>query len=207
LTLLEALIAATVLAMSIATPAMLLSNMAAASSTEWAAARQEVASNRALEMMEERLREVDPITLAPTLSEPLSSDFIDFQRVVAYAGGPVLGPLERIGLEPTPEDPVNGLDDDGDGIVDEHRLVRWENPGGIGGERQVLCNGVRAAAVGEVLGNGLDDNGNGLIDEAGLAIEVEDGLLRVLLTVAGTDGDGHQMTRTHARTIAFRRDV
>ncbi len=77
----------------------------------------------------------------------------------------------------------NGLDDDGDGLVDEGNLVFTRNYLLAGEVRVVLAHGVAELLEGETA-NGADDNGNGLVDERGFCITRVGNLLRIRLTLA-----------------------
>jgi hypothetical protein len=135
---------------------------------------------------------------------PFSTATVDFQRPADFAGGAVVWDVtERLALEPSPEDPVDGNDNDGDGLVDEGRLVWTERVGMAGQRRHVLAGGVSAAIEGETLGNGLDDNGNGLVDERGLAITYAGNRLEVQITVARETAPGVVLERTVRRTVVL----
>lgn len=94
--------------------------------------------------------------------------WIDFRTVQGYADVAVLAPQSRLQLEMMPGELDDGLDNDGDGMVDECRLVYIEDV--FGGSPAVgLASSVTRFAEGE-LANGADDNGDGLVDEAGFAV-------------------------------------
>jgi hypothetical protein len=96
----------------------------------------------------------------------------------------------------------NGLDDDGDGLIDERRLVLTRNVGGPNTITTVLCNGIPELAEGEVA-NGLDDNGNGVVDEAGFNVRKVGDLLTVRLTVQAPAGGGQIITSTLSTSIVL----
>src|SRR5262249_20398121 len=133
---------------------------------ETAGAHLDFLAHEALDDVAERLLAADFTSLTPPpVAPPGSASTVDFQCDRGFQNGAVVwGPVERLTFESDPLDPENGIDDDGDGLVDEGRLVWIENPGGPGGRRTVLCSWVSAALEGEIPGNGIDDNGNGLID-------------------------------------------
>lgn len=106
--------------------------------------------------------------------------WIDWQPVEGYAGGAILGAQSRIQLELMPGELDDGLDNNGDGMVDECRLVFL--PDVFGGGPQIgLVGYVTRFAEGE-FANGIDDNGDGNVDEAGLSLAWEP-------VVAGATGD------------------
>lgn len=143
---------------------------------------------------------LDPPLVAP----PLSTASVDFQRPTGYAAGNLVwGNPERIRREPAPEDPDDGVDNDGDGLVDEGILVWIEEPGTADERRHVLGSGVAESLEGEIPGNGLDDNGNGLIDEGGFALTIEEGLLTFWITVERRVAGSLVLRRTVRRAIAL----
>lgn len=117
---------------------------------------------------------------------------VDFQ-----ANAIVWGDLQSIGWERDVGELDNGVDDDGDGLVDEGALVWFEREGEADERRVVLASGVAELLEGEDF-NGLDDNGNGLVDEAGACVDVdENGVLTLRFTLEDAPrGDLVQRTRT-----------
>ena len=77
----------------------------------------------------------------------------------------------------------NGLDDDGDGLIDEGYLVLTRNYMLANEVRVVLAHDVAELLEGESA-NGGDDNGNGFADERGFCMTRSGDLLTVRLTLA-----------------------
>ena len=149
------------------------------------------------------LEKAVPTTLLPP-SSAAGTSAIDFQRATGFTDGEVdLGIVERIVLEQSPTDPADGLDNDGNGLVDEGQLVWIELPGQPGQRRHLLLRGVAAAAEDEVAGNGLDDNGNGIVDEPGFSLVYDDRTITIRLTVERTATPGRATQRTFERTVAY----
>jgi len=167
-------------------------------------ARQELESRaqRALERIVRALERAGASTLDPYVAAPWSSDGLAFARVEGYADGVRWGAPEHIGLELEPGETDDGRDEDGDGLIDERRLVYTRDPGGRP-QRVEWAHGVRARLEGE-LANGLDDNGNGLIDEPGLCFERDGGRLVVRLTLAACGAQGDELTATAWSTLRLR---
>ena len=89
-------------------------------------------SNRMLE--EVRESGTEHVTSHPS-TDDTSSDSITFQMRIDFTGDPALdwSNLIKYELEASPgETPDNALDDDNDGVVDEQRMVRWEDLNGDG---------------------------------------------------------------------------
>lgn len=113
------------------------------------------------------------------------------------------GSVTHIAWEPDPRDPFNGLDDDGDGLVDEGVIALWKRIGEDGQVRVVVCNDVTRLFDGELM-NGNDDNGNGLSDEAGFHFVQDGNLITLRVSVAGVASNGTTVTRTAETSIRLR---
>lgn len=124
---------------------------------------------------------------------------IQFVQATGIQGGVVVwSPLRRIELELEAGEIDDGVDNNGNELVDERALVLTEDPGGPAERRRVLTRWVAELAEGEVA-NGVDDNGNGLFDEPGFVIERIGRTFVVRLTLARRTADGTLLMRS-ART-------
>lgn len=156
----------------------------------------------------EDLRGAGAGSIFPDLTTPAGgpvtwSSTIDFRQADQWqAGAVVWGPLLRIGMELAPGELDNGLDDNGNGLIDEQIVVRTENPGAADERRIVLVSDVRELAEGE-LPNAVDDNGNGLVDESGLSFDLQDGVLTMRMSLEAL-GPAGPITRTQETTLALR---
>lgn len=157
-------------------------------------------ANYALRQITEALLPAGKATLTPA-DAPLGSSFMDLQVPVAVGPeGPTFGPVTRIEWSADPADPTDGVDNDGDGLVDEGEAVIRRNFGSAGQQDSVIATNVPRLLLGETA-NGADDNGNGLQDEAGLAFErLADGSVRVRLTVQARR-QGSLFSRTVETTV------
>lgn len=141
----------------------------------------------------------------PSVLPPFSASRIDFRRAIGFEDGAVVwSPVERIEFQYRPDEPNDGVDNNGNNLVDEGRLVWIENLGLADERRHVLCNWVSETLEGEIPGNGIDDNGNGLIDEPGFALVYDENRIVVRLTVQRSVSPGIVLSRTVRRTIGFR---
>ncbi len=121
---------------------------------------------------------------------------LDYRKSDGVVNGTLVwGEPHRIGFEHEAGEPDDGLDNDGDGFVDEGVVVWTIDPGQPGEIRAILCHGVRELASGETA-NGQDDNGNGLVDEPGLSFEQQGERMIVRLALEGRDPEGR--TLVHA---------
>jgi hypothetical protein len=176
--------------------------------TETTVAHLAFLAGKAMDDVAEHLREADFDALLPApggVAPPASASSIDFQTANGFANGAATwGPVERLALEPEPEDATDGVDNDGDGLVDEGRLVWIENPALGGGRRTVLCSHVAAMLEGEIAGNGGDDNGNGLVDEPGFCVEFVGDRATVHITLERLDPERRRIQQSSSRTVTPR---
>jgi hypothetical protein len=127
---------------------------------------------------------------------PFGSSVLEFETTRWENGA--FSPLTttRIGFElGRGEVDGNGLDDDGDGLVDEGALVLIRDFGGADEQRVVLLEGIASFLEGEVF-NAADDNGNGLQDERGVSFERVGNSLVLRMTVCGVGPHGEVMQRS-----------
>jgi prepilin-type N-terminal cleavage/methylation domain-containing protein len=126
--------------------------------------------------------------LVPDPGSVLGSSTLTYQRAASVSanGSIVWEAPSTLRLEADPADPVNGEDDDGDGLADECRLVLQK----VGtSATTVLCTNVSAMAGGETA-NGYDDDSDGIVDETGFHVQRTGDLLRVHLSVLEARGKG-----------------
>ncbi len=140
-------------------------------------------SHRIVSRMASYLASSGTGTFAPAPVGPLGSQTLDFRRCTGSAGGvPVFGPLERFTMQLDASEAADGIDNDGDGLVDENDLVWIENPGDADARTSIWATGLSPFLAGET-DNDADDNGNGLVDEAGLSFVLEGELLTLRMTM------------------------
>jgi len=116
---------------------------------------------------------------------------------------PLWGPPVRLVLEYDRGEADDGVDNDGDGLVDEGVLVLIRDDGGPNEIRTVLCHDVPELGEGETLNN-ADDNGNGVRDEAGFNVHREGDIVTLRLSVEENDQQGGTAIRTLSATIQMR---
>ena len=142
--------------------------------------------------------------LLPDPLAPFGTDTLDYQQSVGAAGGVIVwGPPLRIEFQYETGELDDGLDNNGNGSIDEGNLVWTQNPGAVNERSVIWCHGVRECLEGEIP-NGLDDNGNGLIDERGLSIDRVGDKLTIRLTLEQRDVDGRLVTRTVETSVRMR---
>lgn len=207
LTLLEMTVSISLLALVLTTALQIGNAVEQGSSTATASARAESDAGRALERLAERLKDSGSGWFGAT-APLVPVDDVQFKRVTEYkdgAGAQVVE--ERIFLERVPTDVDDGVDNDGNGLADDCRVVWVRAPGTAEELRTVICDRVPEALEGETDGNLVDDNENGLVDERGLALDFLDGGVRVRLTLVERDRDGRDVVCTRERIVWFRNEV
>jgi len=200
--LVEVVLAAALLALVSGSAVLLTNVMRRSYRTEFTVNLVTENVDTAMSEMVSRLREADLDAVFPAAAPGAFSDWIDFERVV-LPGFPAATP-ESFVLEADPNDPDDGVDNDGDGRIDERFLVWYENRGLVGEKRRILSKSVAEDLAGEIPGNLLDDNGNGVADEKGLCFEFQEGRIVVHLTIEKVDAFGSLVRRTIERTVALR---
>ena len=143
--------------------------------------------------------------LFPTdFEDEYGTDDLTFQQVVSIQDGQATwGPTQRLVFEDEGGEPFDGVDNDGDGLVDEGVLAHYRNVGQANELRVVLVTGVTRFAEGE-LENDLDDDGNGRTDEAGFNLQRSGDVISVLLCLGRARSGGEPVTRTMTASVRLR---
>jgi len=131
-----------------------------------------------------------------------STETLTFQQLKGLpGGGSDWTPNAEIRFEHSPTEIDNGVDDDGNGLVDEGHVV-WIIDQGLPSEKRVtLVRGVREYLEGEYPDGTNDENGNGLVDENGLTFTLHGKELTVSLSLESVDEDGTHRVRTVETTV------
>ena len=166
-------------------------------------------AGRALHSIVRELLPSDSGTFVPDLEPPLVGpnpgySAVAFRTAESYqAGAVVWSAPTRLQWQLAPGELDNGLDDDGDGVVDDGSIVLVRNAGQADERSAAIVGGVREYLEGEVP-NGVDDNGNGLVDERGFCLLLEGDVLTIRLSLQRTGPDGRAVVRTHETSITTR---
>lgn len=209
LTMVEVLIVAIILSMLIAGVGLTVRQGSGAYTQGVNAAEVEAGARRLAERIARELVDAssDPTRLNCSIPQAGPS-WVEYQRCQGFDAGAVIWtPTRRLQLVLQPGELDNGVDDNSNGLVDEHRVELrpdWE----FEPDMTVGWGGfVREYLEGEVPNN-LDDNGNGLADERGLCLEWNEalGLLTVRVTLERLDSLGRPLTRTIETAVQIRND-
>jgi type II secretory pathway pseudopilin PulG len=161
-------------------------------------------AHRGLERITAALELASRADMGAAADPALGADVLSFRTPTGFAGGAIQwGPLTTIAFELETGELDNGADDDGDGYVDEGRVV-WSEDDGLGTTRRVVLAPRVAGRLAGETSNGSDDNGNGLIDERGLAFVFDNPVLTVYLTCQRRDESGRVLTKTVETAIRVR---
>lgn len=137
-------------------------------------------------------------TIAPDPMAGVGSGELQYMQALLQEGEVVWRNTRRLAFEYESGELDDGMDNNGNDLIDEGRVVLIEDLGLPQERRRVLTRWVRELLEGEQK-NGLDDNGNGLVDEPGFVLERTGETLFVRLTLERRDSEGRLIRRT-ART-------
>jgi prepilin-type N-terminal cleavage/methylation domain-containing protein len=171
-----------------------------------ATALQAVADGKARHALQRMAKELENADADNLLADPgiAGGNAIEFTPVVDVVGGvPILGNPIRIQRNPAPNDPDDGVDNDGNGVVDEGVIVLIRAIGTPDQTTAVLCTGVRELLEGEIA-NGADDNGNGLTDEAGLSLRRAGQLVTIRISIEQPGSGGSTTIGTLETSVTLR---
>jgi type II secretory pathway pseudopilin PulG len=165
----------------------------------------EARAQRLLDRIADELRYAGRNSLPVQPLAPSGSSALEFRVSAGYAASaPQWSNRMSIARVADPRDPADGIDNDGDGVIDEGQVVLTRNLGDFDEIDVVIGSGVSRLLEGETA-NVLDDNGNGLIDEPGLSFLLDGtSSLRIRLTLEARDPRGLPLLRTVQTTVNMR---
>lgn len=199
----EATIAVVILGVVLAVVAAATQGISGAYSRGAARQDHETRAHRLLDSIARELSSADAATLALT-PLPVAADTLAYRHGVDYvAGVPVWGNTHRFELQLSPSELDDGIDNDGNGVVDDCRLVRVRDAGLPTESSVVVGRWVRELQEGE-LDNGIDDNGNGLVDEPGCLFSVDDDVVSIQLCLERPGPDGRPQITTVTTSVKIR---
>jgi type II secretory pathway pseudopilin PulG len=203
-TIVEVAFAATLLGLLMLAATSIASTSSDALGTSQVSARVETRLQRAMLRVARELTSTGADVLTPDGSGQFGTHDFTFCQAVGSTGDAIdWSAPRRLAWEAEPGEADNGLDDDGDGLVDEGVLVLVRDPGGPAERRTVLCRGVTEWMPGEVP-DGDDDNGNGVVDERGFNVQRVGAVLTIRLAVAAADSEGRTAVSTTETAVRLR---
>ena len=159
--------------------------------------------HRALDIVITELEATGSDFLDPTPVDGLAYKTIEYQHLLLQGTDVVPGPTSRLAFEYETGEIDDGIDNNGNGLVDEGVLVLVRNVGLTSQQRVVLCHGVRELLEGEIA-NGIDDNGNLLDDEPGFFIQIRGRVVTIRLSIEGIGPQGQILVRTAESSARMR---
>ena len=203
-TLVESVLALGILVMMLGALSTSLMRASGTARTGMSVGELQARAQRIVDRIANDLLSAEAGSFFPRVDAPGSAATLEFRRVEGIVGGaPQFGPLRRIARIPAPNDPPNGVDDDGNGVVDDGLVVLVDDVGTADERTLVWTSWVSPLAAGE-LASGLDDNGNGLVDEPGLAFSFDGDVLTIRLTLQRPDGEGNLITASATTSVTSR---
>ena len=143
-------------------------------------------------------------SLTPAPDPFFGTDSLEFSEVASVVNGvPVLGPSQLIEFRYDNGELDDGIDNDGDGLIDEGRVVLDRDVDDDDEPVIVLCRNVRELLEGEEA-DGDDTNGNGVIDESGFNVFRDGDVLTLRLTVEEPSDDVGTIARTLTTAVRLR---
>ena len=166
--------------------------------------RLEMKAVRALDRVLREISMLQATGMLPNPATPFGTEDLTCQVAIGVTAGSVdWSPPLQVVLEYDPGEVNDGVDNDGDGLADEGRVLLVRNAGLAGETRTVLCTGVREYLEGETF-NGADDNGNGVRDERGFNLHRAGDLMTVRLSLVAASRGGRQVVRTVETSFRLR---
>ena len=207
LTLIELMIGVVVLSLLLGTMGVVVSSSQGAYAQDLVSSHVDALARRTLDQLAGELIVADRSSVVLTPDPTFGAWSVDYQRGQGWGGGLVTSPKSNLQLVLMPNELDDGIDNDGNGLIDECRIIFTPDVVGAPGLSVSRVNYVRELLEGE-LPNGLDDNGNGVADEGGLfmTFDADSGMFTAQLTLERVGSDGRLVTRTLETAVRVRND-
>lgn len=149
-----------------------------------AQSRADGAARQAAARILEELSGVSPTMFVPDPTSAFGGDTLTFQRPLSVSNVGVVAwsTQTRLALLMDDGENDNGLDDDGDGLIDEGQVIFTRNVGQVDENSTTLVRGVSEYLEGET-GNVGDENANGFNDEQGFCMTLQGSLMLLRITL------------------------
>ena len=162
-------------------------------------------THRALERVLIELWDVGLTTLVPDPTTSAGGSTFTYQVSLGVdgAGSRIWSTQRRLDLALDDGEVDNGVDDDGDGVIDERRLVITYGWGTLNARVVTLAHDLPELDPDEQA-NAADDNANGIVDERGFNVRRVGNLLTVRLTSLAHSSNGQITSWTESSGIRIR---
>ncbi len=166
-------------------------------------ARLVTKAHKVLDRISDEFVEAELTTITPALPG-VGASTITYRVPGSLAGSVITWSGNRtIAFQTDAGEFDDGIDNNGDGRIDEG-VVLFTIDAGLATQKQVtLCHDVRSLLGGE-LSNLGDDNGNLMVDERGLVFELTANVLTIRLTLEDIDEDGNTLSKTVQTSVRIR---
>ena len=203
-TLVETMIAVLILGGVLGSFALVGNSSRRAYGTEVTGSELEAQASRTVERIAQEFILSSPGTLVPDPAQGVGADNVTYLKAVGAPGGVVAwSNTFRLRFEYETGEVDDGVDNNGNGAIDEGRVV-WTANVGTPQERSVTwCHWVREYLEGEVF-DLADNNGNDLDDESGLTFERVGDYLAIRLTLERPDPEGRLLRSTVETSVKMR---
>ena len=202
-TLIELMISSTIaigLLYAVATTALTATN---AYDTTMRRSRLVARAHQVLDRIADDFVEADLGTVTPAVPG-FGASTITYRKPDTVVGSVVTwGNYRSISFQMDQGETDDGLDNNGDGRIDEGVVVLTIDVGLVSQQQVTMCHEVRSMLEGE-LSNLGDDNGNLMVDERGLVFELNGDILTVRLTLENIDEDGNLLTKSVQTSVRVR---
>jgi hypothetical protein len=206
-TLIELLIGVTILTIVAGTVGMVVSSGQGAYSQDFVNSQVDAVGRRTIDFIAGELIDADRSSIVLLPGGPVGATSVEYQRGQGWGGALVTTPTRSLRLELMPGELDDGIDNNGNGLIDECRVVFTPDVDGAPGVSVTRANWVRGLLEGE-LPNGVDDNGNGVADEGGLFLtfDPDTGMFTAQLTLERITSEGRLVTRTVRTSVRVRNE-
>lgn len=161
-------------------------------------------TNRLLQRVTGELKFARQASLLPAAPFPEGLSSLSFQKCLGVQGGAVAWSSRfNLAWELETGEVEDGVDNNGNGLIDEGQLVWTQNEGQADEQRVVWAHGLCALLPGETLDN-TDEDGDGLIDERGLCFSMDADVLTIRIGLQGLGPDGNRITRVLETSVLLR---
>lgn len=161
-------------------------------------------ANRLLQRVAGELAFARRGTLQPAALETQGSSSILYNKCLGVSAGAVQwSSVFTLRWELDTGEADDGLDNNGNGLVDEGLLALIENEGLASERRVVLGHGLCEFMPGETF-DGADEDADGLIDERGACFSIAGDVLSVRIGQQGIGPDGRPITRVVETSVFIR---
>jgi hypothetical protein len=200
----ELMVSVTILGVMMYSLALVVSRGRAAYRSAEANANIESQLRRTIDRIAHELTGIGEDVIFPDPIGDYGTDTLSFQKAEGVTDGDVdWGPVSQLAFVYEKGEVDDGIDNNGNGLIDEGILQLTRDLGGADEVTTALCRNVSELMEGEVL-NGADDNGNGTFDERGFSIQRVGDSLEIRLMLLAVDGDGRLISRVVSTTVGLR---